>query len=117
VQLIDADLTQVNPGAVHVPRSWQSQRRLRLGLYGDLDSAAMLLMSQLFERLGDTVDLVVTAQRFPLPLQRHITEYHQISVFLPSPELPSLVDVALVPADSSQRAAGRIMSCVPPAWQ
>jgi len=111
VQLIDADLTQVNPGAGHAPRSRQSQRRLRLGLYGDLDSAAMLLMLQLFERLGDTVDLVVTAQRFPLPLQRHITEYHQISVFLPSPELPSLVDVALVPADSRQRAAGRIMSC------
>ena len=111
VQLIDADLTQVNPGAGHAPRSRQSQRRLRLGLYGDLDSAAMLLMLQLFERLGDTVDLVVTAQRFPLPLQRYITEYHQISVFLPTPELPSLVDVVLVPADSRQRAAGRIMSC------
>ena len=112
VQLIDADLIQVNAGANHhEPRARQSERRLRLGLHGDLDSAAMLLMSQLFEQLGNAVDLVVMARRFPLPLRQQITEYHQISVFLPSPELPSLVDVVLVPADSRQSAAARIMSC------
>lgn len=115
VQLIDGDLSLIDSDSIVTPVSARSSQRLRLGLQGDVDQAALTLMAQLFEqlgeRLGNSVEFIVAARRFPLLLQPYITEYHQLSALTPTPPLLSLIDVALVPLDARQQDYSYIMSC------
>jgi glycosyltransferase involved in cell wall biosynthesis len=90
----------------HIQRSGLPQKKLRVGLPGDLDTQSWSILLPTLRSLANQIELVVYSRLYPLPLQNLQFDYHQLSplqadkaAFLSGLNL----DVALLPSGPGQQ--------------